>query len=119
MPACLLLDRRQLIRSGAGFGALAFAGPTRAQGTPRRGGVMRISVDQAIAKLNPLLTRVNPEYLSAELLYSGLTRLTTDMTPEPDLAQSWEPSQDLTQWTFKLRPNLVFQDGTPCTAADV
>jgi Bacterial extracellular solute-binding proteins, family 5 Middle len=22
-------------------------------------------------------------------------------------------------WTFKLRPNLVFHDGTPCTSADV
>ena len=39
--------------------------------------------------LHPLLTRVNPEYLVAELLYSSLTRLKPDMTAEPDLAESW------------------------------
>src|SRR5215207_3991373 len=65
--------------------------PAPSSGTARRGGVLRISVDQAAAKLNPLLTRVNPEYLLAELLYSGLTRLGTDMTPEADLAASWAP----------------------------
>lgn len=85
-----MLDRRQLLRTGAALGALALGSRARAQGTAaRRGGVLRISVDQAAAKLNPLLTRVNPEYLLAELLYSGLTRLGTDMTPEPDLAESW------------------------------
>ena len=76
-----MLDRRQLLRTGAALGALALGSQARAQGTARRGGVLRISVDQAVAKLNPLLTRVNPEYLVAELLYSGLTRLGTDMTP--------------------------------------
>jgi peptide/nickel transport system substrate-binding protein len=114
-----MLDRRQLLRTGAALGALALGSQPRAQGTARRGGVLRISVDQAAAKLNPLLTRVNPEYLLAELLYSGLTRLGADMTPEPDLAESWTASADLAEWTFKLRPNLLFHDGTPCTAADV
>ena len=70
-----MLDRRQLLRTGAALGALALGSQARAQGTARRGGMLRISVDQAAAKLNPLLTRVNPEYLVAELLYSGLTRL--------------------------------------------
>lgn len=116
MPLPGLNRRRMLLASGA----LA-ASPTvaRAQGAPRRGGTLRMSVDQAVAKLNPLLTRVNPEYLVAEMLYSGLTRLGTDMTPVPDLAESWSPSADLSEWTFKLRSGVVFHDGTPCTAADV
>ncbi|MGO7697088.1 ABC transporter substrate-binding protein, partial [Rhizobium leguminosarum] len=63
--------------------------------------------------------RVNPEYLMAELLYSGLTRLTQEMKAEADLALSWQASEDLTQWTFTLRPNLKFSDGSPLTAADV
>ena len=41
------------------------------------------------------------------------------MTREPDLAESWTPSADLTEWTFKLRKDLTFHDGSPCTAADV
>ncbi|MCW2240083.1 ABC transporter substrate-binding protein [Azospirillum canadense] len=86
---------------------------------PKRGGVLRISVDQAASVIHPLRTRVNPEYLVAELLYSGLTRLGPEMTAEPDLAESWSPDASLTEWTFTLRPGLTFHDGSPCTAKDV
>ncbi len=96
----------------------AWPRPGRAA-APAPGGSLRISVDQAASVLNPLLTRVNPEYLVAELLYSGLTRLTETMTAEPDLAASWSANEDLTEWTFRLRPDLVFHDGSPCTAKDV
>jgi peptide/nickel transport system substrate-binding protein len=80
---------------------------------------LRVSVDQAVARLNPLLTRVNPEYLVAELLYSGLTRLGTDMTPEPDLAASWSANPELTEWTFTLRSGVKFHDGSDLTVGDV
>src|SRR3546814_20175253 len=65
------------------------------------------------------MTRVNPEYLLAELLYSGLTRLNDALKAESDLAESWEANADLTKWTFKLRQGLKFHDGSPCTARDV
>ncbi|HTZ79732.1 MAG TPA: ABC transporter substrate-binding protein [Stellaceae bacterium] len=114
------LHRRHLLGGIAAAGALAtLPRGLRAQGAPARGGVLRISVDQAASVINPLLTRVNPEYLVAELLYSSLTRLAPDMTAEPDLAESWTSSPDLTEWTFKLRANLVFHDGSPCAAKDV
>lgn len=80
---------------------------------------MRMSVDQAVGTLNPLLSRVDPDYLAAELLYSGLTRLTLQMTAEPDLAESWAANADLTEWRFRLRKGVTFHDGTPCTAQDV
>ncbi len=37
----------------------------------------------------------------------------------PSLAESWEPSPDFTQWTFKIRDGVLWHDGTPFTAADV
>ena len=82
------LTRRLFLAGSAGLAGLPrFAA---AQGAaPRRGGVLRISVDQAASVIHPLLTRVNPEYLVSELLYSGLTRLTPHMVAEPDLAESW------------------------------
>lgn len=54
-------------------------------------------------------------------LYDGLTRLNLDQadslpTPQPGLAESWSHSADLTQWTFKLRQDVRFQDGTPFNA---
>jgi peptide/nickel transport system substrate-binding protein len=111
------LSRRGLLAASAATILLPSA--IRAQTAPARGGVLRVSVDQAVGVLNPLLTRVNPEYLVAELLYSGLTRLAPDMTAAPDLAKSWSASADLLQWTFTLRDKLTFHDGSPCTAKDV
>lgn len=92
---------------------------TPAKGQARRGGVLRISVDQAANMLNPHQARVVPEYLLAELLYSGVTRLTQEMKAEADLAESWTPNADLSQWTFTLRSGLTFHDGSSCTAKDV
>src|SRR5438270_13872116 len=111
----MILTRRHMLAAGA-----ALAGsPAFAQTQPRRGGTLRVSVDQAVGVLNPLLTRVNPEYLVSELLYSGVTKLAPNMSAEPDLAQSWSAKPDLTEWTFKLRPNIRFHDRSPCTARDL
>jgi peptide/nickel transport system substrate-binding protein len=112
----LPLSRRDLLAVAI---AAAAPGVAHGQTAPVRGGVLRVSVDQAVGVLNPLLTRVNPEYLVSELLYSGLTRLALNMTAAPDLASSWSPNGELTQWTFTLRAGLRFHDGSPCTAKDV
>jgi peptide/nickel transport system substrate-binding protein len=113
------IHRRDFLVASAALSGLALSSVPAFAQAPRRGGTLRVSVDQAVAKLNPLVTRVNPEYLVAELLYSGLTRLKLDMSAEPDLAESWSNSADLTEWTFALRKGLAFHDGSPCTAADV
>lgn len=119
MTGILSIDRRRFLAGAAALGSLAAPSVPLFAQTQKRGGTLRMSVDQAVAKLNPLLTRVNPEYLVAELLYSSLTRLGLDMAAAPDLAESWSSSADLTEWTFKLRQGLTFHDDSQCTAADV
>jgi ABC-type transport system substrate-binding protein len=37
----------------------------------------------------------------------------------PSLAESYENSEDLTEWTFTLREGVTFHDGTPFDANDV
>lgn len=37
----------------------------------------------------------------------------------PALALEWSANEDATQWTFKLRPNVKFSDGSPFDAEDV
>jgi len=110
------VNRRTIL--GA-LGGVSVAGLAAAQPKPRRGGTLRISVDQAASVIHPLRTRVNPEHMISELCYSNLTTLTTGMAPLPDLAQSWSANADFTEWTFKLRPGVKFSDGSPCTAKDV
>ncbi|MCH8103132.1 MAG: peptide ABC transporter substrate-binding protein [Chloroflexi bacterium] len=51
-------------------------------------------------------------------LFSGLVKLSKELEIVPDLAESWVISGDGTIYTFTLRENLKFSDGSPLTAAD-
>jgi oligopeptide transport system substrate-binding protein len=53
------------------------------------------------------------------LLYSGLVRLSPELQVVPELAETWQISPDGTEYTFTLRPDLQFADGSPLTADDV
>jgi peptide/nickel transport system substrate-binding protein len=113
----LKISRRHFL---AGTSAL-LAAPSFsfAQAAPAKGGTLVVSIDQAASVIHPLLTRVNPEYMITEMLYSNLTRLKQDMSVEADLAESWSANDALTEWTFKLRGGVKFHDGSPFTSADV
>jgi peptide/nickel transport system substrate-binding protein len=114
----LKIQRRNFLIASASL--LAFPAIARAAGdAPMKGGMLRVSVDQAASVIHPLLTRVNPEYLVTELLYSNLTRLKVDMSVEPDLAESWSPNDDLSKWTVKLRKGVKFHNGADLSADDV
>jgi oligopeptide transport system substrate-binding protein len=52
-------------------------------------------------------------------IFNGLLRLDDNLEPAPDIASSWEISQDKMTYTFHLRQDVVFQDGKKLTAADV
>jgi len=52
-------------------------------------------------------------------LYEGLLSETPDGQPAPGLADHWQVDDDGLRWRFRLRPGLVFADGTPLTSSDV
>lgn len=69
--------------------------------------------------LDPAMTQ---DVTSARILYDlfeGLTSFDQSNKIIPGLAQSWEISSDAKTYTFHLRPDLKFSDGTPITAKDV
>ena len=49
-------------------------------------------------------------------IFEGLFRIGFDDKPEAGLAESWDISEDGLTWTFHLRDNLKWHDGTPITA---
>ena len=51
--------------------------------------------------------------------YESLTFQTPDGSIVPMLAESWEISPDQLTWTFHLRKDVKFSDGSPFTAEDV
>ena len=70
--------------------------------------------------LDPARTNDLESLEVAEQVYGRLVRFSPGrLEPEPDLATSWSVSADGTVWTFELRPNMYFQDGTPVDAEAV
>jgi peptide/nickel transport system substrate-binding protein/oligopeptide transport system substrate-binding protein len=53
------------------------------------------------------------------MIYTGLVQFGDDLNVKGQLAQSWDQSSNGLTWTFHLKPNLKFSDGTPLTSKDV
>ncbi len=67
---------------------------------------------------DPVMNDANADIWYIQQYYSGLLRFKPDNTVEADLATSWETSPDGLTYTFHLRPDSKFADGTPITGAD-
>ena len=70
--------------------------------------------------INPLLMQYNQvdQDLSA-LIFNGLTSMDGQGNLEPDLAKSWDVSEDGLSYTFRLRTDVRWHDGQPFSAEDV
>jgi peptide/nickel transport system substrate-binding protein len=92
-----------------------------ADATPRRGGILNFAVtaepsnydcasNVSFAFIHPIAPH-----------YSTLLKFDPQNYPSVvgDLAESWTVSADKRVYTFKLRPNVLFHDGTKLTAADI
>lgn len=55
----------------------------------------------------------------SSLLYASLVTVDDKGVPTPELAESWDVSDDQLTYTFHLRKDLKFSDGSPLTADDV
>lgn len=97
-----------------GVGPSASAAPSAAVERPLRIGV----VGRATA-VNPLTARTQADRDLVALVFSGLLRLGPDGGLAPDLAATWQSDAARRTWTFELRPDARWHDGTPVTAADV
>ena len=64
--------------------------------------------------LDPHVTTTTNDFRILNHIYEGLVRFKSGtLELEPGLAQSWTISPDGKTYTFKLRPNITFHDGTP------
>ena len=104
--------------SSAGQSAAPVLAEGSATGSPRPGGVLRMARPPAsqAETLDPASSLSAYEYLGA--LYNRLVRTDENGETAPDLAESWESSDDGTVWTFRLRDRVPFHDGSRLTSAD-
>jgi peptide/nickel transport system substrate-binding protein len=68
--------------------------------------------------VDPATLKGSESAISVNEVYEGLVT-TENGKPVPKLALSWQHSADFQEWTFKLRPGVMFHDGTPFNAEAV
>lgn len=86
---------------------------------PAPGGSLSEGIIGAPRFINPLLAISDADRDLVSLTYSGLLRAQEGGEFTPDLAESFSISEDGRVYTFDLRPDATFQDGTRVTADDV
>ena len=120
------VSRRRLLSSAATLGALALTGvevldaafsPARAG--PKRGGVLKAAFSADPAGFDPVRGPSGMSHVVIEQVYSTLMALDPDAKPYPELAESYDVSDDGLQYIFKLRPGVTFHNGDELTADDV
>ena len=106
--------------AGAASGPAASRAPATSGGGGG-GGTLVIGKSFDLATLDPGRMFETTGGIIIPAMYDTLlTFENNDVTePKPSLATSWEVNDDATEYTFTLRDDAVFSDGTPLTAADV
>lgn len=113
--------RRQLMRLTAVAAGSMIAGPlvqplvaeARAAQAATNGGTLKIGIrNYDYDTLDPHQTSFTQVYYMIMNIVDPLVWLAPDLSYQPGLATSWAPSADAKEWTFKLRPDVLFHDGT-------
>jgi len=89
-----------------------------------KGGTITVYHASDFEHLDPARAFVTDAGMAGQLLYRTLTAF--QWNPESkkvelvgDLADKWESSEDLQTWTFTLKDNLKYEDGSPITTKDI
>jgi peptide/nickel transport system substrate-binding protein len=113
-----MVQRRQLITSAASIAALS-ALPLAATAQAKKEAIT-LAMTLEPPGLDPTAGAASA---IAEIvlynLFETLTKINSDGTVSPLLAQSWEVSPDLKTYTFTLKKGVKFQNGEPFNAAAV
>ncbi len=96
--------------STSGAAGAAGGGASAPAAVPDREVVIAVSRDLANGPQDPFFAHSSP------MVWEPLIGLDDALKPKPVLAESWSLSDDAKTWTFKLRPNVKFSDGTPFDA---
>jgi peptide/nickel transport system substrate-binding protein len=88
---------------------------------PKSGGILTYAVTAEAPTYDCHATTTYAAVHTLAPHYSLLLKVDQDNYPQlkPDLVESWSVSSDGLTYTFKLRSNVVFHDGTPLTSRDV
>lgn len=92
--------------------------PAGTQLAPAKDQVLTIANGSEPQAIDPQLVQGVPGAIIDRDLFEGLTVENAKGNPVPGVATSWDMSKDGKTYTFHLRKNAKWSDGTPVTAQD-
>lgn len=107
-----MITRRQILGATA-----ALATPTTLRAEPDR--TLRFIPEADVTILDPLATTAYVTRNHGHMCWDTLYGLDAQFQPSPQLAEGHVVEDDGKRWTFTLRENLLFHDGTKIRAQDV
>jgi ABC-type transport system substrate-binding protein len=106
--------RDVLCLAAGGVASLALRGAARAQAS--RGSPLRVSNKFNPSSLDPAVGNAGSDHVSLYTIYATLVEWDyTTLQARPGIAEAWHFPDPLTL-VLKLRPGVLFHDGTPCDA---
>jgi len=90
-----------------------------AKGVEAKGDILVDATIGEASNLIPWVASDKPSHDVIANIYDSLIKYDKDLNLVPQLAESWEISEDNLSITFKIRKGVEWSDGTPFSVADV
>ena len=120
LPTLLVLVSMLLVACGGSTSSSTT--PVPSQKAPASQQVLNMPFQNGVSDIktvDPALVQDLNSTGAINLIFTGLVETNNQLAIQPQLAASYQLGSDGLTWTFHLRPNLKFSDGTPLTSADV
>lgn len=109
----------QAASSQAASSAVASASSSASSAGPKQGGEFVFGMQTQPDHLDPFLSTTADTREILFNIFEGLVKPDPDGNLNPAIAESYTVSKDALTYTFKLRKNVKFHNGSTVTAADV
>ena len=115
------LNRRRFLQTTAAAAVASTLPLSSALAAPKRGGHLRVGKGhgQTTDTLDPGTWSNGFTIAMSFAIHGRLTEVAPDGSLAPELAESWEASEDAKTWRMKIRQGVSFHSGKPLTIEDV
>ena len=112
---------RNALEAGLTVAAATSLWSTTAAAQPKQGGTLRVGMADGATtdSWDPAVTNTRYMIHMNHVNRNMLTEITSDNKLGPELAKSWEASEDASTWTFELHQGVEFHNGKSFEAQDV